>query len=192
MPAGPDQSAVEERPAWARVGELCARAAVSAIVVGLVEAAWMSRRAHGAPDGFALVVAALWVPPMIALGAVAATSRVVTFLATRTQTAVMALGYAVFAALVAFVVLARLHQSAPMQAAPLEIVAAVTVTVAIAAIRLHGAPRRSVAIAGVLGVIALQLFAIRWIDQHRGWVELIRDHGFVPAVVVRTLFPRVQ
>lgn len=192
MPVGPDRSKSEERPAWARVGELCARAAVAALVVGLVEAAFMSRRAHGAPDGFALVVAALWVPPMIGFGAVAGASRVVAFVESRAPAALMILGYAVVAALVSFVVLARLQSSSSLQAAPFEILAAIAVTLAIAALRLDGAPRRSVAFAGVVGVIALQLFAIRWIDQHRGWVALIHEHGFIPSVVVRALFRRVS
>ena len=192
---GPDNASSRETidaPAWTFVGEVCARAVVAAILSGSLEATWIARASLATPAGFGLVMTGLWFPPMLALALAMnrAFATLSLFARGRLPTVAMTALYANVGAFLFFALTARTAIALPIRIAPLEVVAAVGATTMIAALRLDGIVRRSIAIAGIVSAIAVQLFASRWIDAHRAYVAVIGEHAMLPRLVLRLLFAR--
>ena len=80
--------------------------------------------------------------------------------------------------------------SAPLRAAPLEAVAAIGLAYAASHLELDEPFRRPIAIAGIVVVVALQVYASHWIDAHRAYASILVERTAVPRFMLRTVLHR--
>ena len=166
------------------IGIVCARAAFVASLLGIVEGVVVSRLADLSVSGIGIASAGLWFPAaLLALLPASLLRRV-------PSTRAVAFGLAI--AFGATVIFARAMPSlsAPLRAAPIEAVAAVGLAYAASLLELDEPFKRPIAIAGLVVVVALQLYATHWIDAHRAYAGVLVDRTAVPRFMLRTVLHR--
>jgi hypothetical protein len=77
-----------------------------------------------------------------------------------------------------------------LRAAPIEAVAAIGLAYAASLLELDEPFRRPIAIAGLIVVVALQLYATNWIDAHRAYAGVLVERTAVPRFMLRTVLHR--
>jgi len=166
------------------IGVVCARAAFVASLLGIVEGLVVSKLAELSVSGIGIATAGLWFPAaLLALLPASVLRRV------ESRRAV-AFGLAIaFGAAVLFA-RATPSLSVPLRAAPIEAVAAIALAYAARPPALAQPFRRPIAIAGLVVVVALQLYANHWIDAHRAYAGVLVEKTAVPRFMLRTVLHR--
>lgn len=166
------------------IGVVCARAAFVASLLGIIEGVVVSRLADLSVSGIGIATAGLWFPAALL-------SLLPASLLRRVQSR-RAVAFGLAVAFGAAVIFARAMPSlAPwLRAAPIEAVAAVGLAYAASNLELDEPFRRPIAIAGLLVVVALQVYASRWVDGHRAYAGVLVERTAVPRFMLRTVLHR--
>lgn len=165
------------------VGIVCARAAFVASLVGIVEGVVVSRIAEVSVSGIGIATAGLWFPAGLLFLLPASALR-------RAPPRAVAVG--LFVALAAALIFARAMPalSMPLRAAPIEAAAALAFAYAASRLELDEPFKRPIAIAGLVVVVALQVYATRWVDAHRAFAGVLVEHTAIPRFMLRTVLHR--
>lgn len=165
------------------IGVVCARAAFVASLLGIVEGVVVSRIAELSVSGIGIATAGLWFPAALLFLVPASALR-------RVPSRVVAVG--LFVAFGAALIFARAMPTlaAPLRAGPIEAAAALALAYAASRLELDEPFRRPIAIAGLIVVVALQLYANHWIDAHRAFAGVLVEYTAVPRFMLRTVLHR--
>ncbi len=179
-----DRTADSATTPFDAVGVVCARAAFVAALLGIVEGVVVSRLADVSVSGIGIATAGLWFPAALLFLLPAAALRRV-----RSPRVVPV---ALFIAFGAALIFARAMPSlaAPVRAAPIEAVAALALAYAASRLELDDPFRRPIAVAGLIIVVALQVYANRWINAHRAFAGVLVEHTAVPRFMLRAVLHR--
>jgi hypothetical protein len=170
--------------AFESLGLSLARAGFVALVLGLVESLFVRRAAGFDIPGLAPALAGLWLPAsIVSLAAALDDPRGRRFIPP--TFALLA-----FAAIVFLLRLGGAGIALHLRALPLELVALFGVGTLAAWTRPSEALRRPLAIGAIFVVFALQLFATRWVDAHRGFAGVIVDDTGIPRLMLRAVLRR--
>lgn len=166
------------------VGLVCARASFVAMLVGIVEGAVVARLADASVAGIGVATAGLWFPAaLVALIPATALHRLPSRRTVFTVLLVVVLAAALFARLATSV-------SPVLRALPLELGATLMAAWFAAGLHLDDSLKRPVAIIGIAIAVVLQMYSMRWIDQHRAFAGLLLEHSAVPRFMLRSVLRR--
>ena len=185
------------------VGLACARAAMVAMGVGMLEGTAIGRRIGAPTAGMGLATSGLWLPAaLLALMLVAMLRRaLMSALEAASESAMsrarnaglMALAALFFFALVFWMKdpAAESTFGSPLHAAPLELITVAGLAWGASMIRPEGSLRRVAAIGGVVVAVFVQLFANRWVDAHGAMAGALGNASFVPGAMLRYVLQRL-
>lgn len=174
------------------VGVACARAAIVALVVGLVEGVLLGRRFGVPSTAMGLAAAGVWFPAsllallpgalLVRIGGDSKVRRIMLVVV-----GVLLAGCLAFAATAPPTDVAL---GSPLRALPLEIVGAISVAWGASSMRFEGAMKRPAAYVGIALAVLLQLYANRWIDVHRALAGAMAESSFIPRFMLRVVLRR--
>jgi hypothetical protein len=170
-----------------RIGLVCARAAFVATLVGVIEGVVVSNLAETPVSGIGLATAGLWLPgALLALVPATLLRRLDDPRTRRIVAYLFGVGIVVASAFARFAVGAPF----PLRAGPLEAVTAIALAWAATELRLEPPLRRPVAIAGLVLAVALQVYAMRWVEGHLAFAGLLSEKTCFPRMMLRTVLRR--
>jgi hypothetical protein len=176
--------------AFESLGLSLARAGFVALVLGLVESLFVRRAAGFDIPGLAPALAGLWLPASIVSLGVATPLAAALDDPRGRRFIPPTFALLAFAAIVFLLRLGGAGIALHLRALPLELVALFGVGTLAAWTRPSEALRRPLAIGAIFVVFALQLFATRWVDAHRGFAGVIVDDTGIPRLMLRAVLRR--
>ncbi len=174
------------------VGVACARASIVALVLGMIEGTLLGKHASASSGGIGLATAGLLLPA--ALASLLPGAFLVRWAddAPKRQRLAFAFG-------VLLLIGTLVHLSAPvsdpgrgwpLRVLPLELASLLTLGWGVSLMRFEPPLRRAAAFVGLTLVVLVQLYANRWIDQHRALAGALAEGSFFPRLMLRFVLRR--